>query len=213
MSMPMSESESGTLALLDALLERSEPLDDDECLRVVAALDDLPGRARKVVERLARQRDGAAVEALLRLPSGTPGVVEGVFAALRRGVVRARVDGLASPHMLAIEFRRSGARRFDDLLARAELAFGPELEHLRIADQALYRIALFEAPGGRVRLRRVARERALELEHLHRALLRLRGVRVWINGWRFDDHANVRPPARAALLHAWLEWASADETS
>lgn len=207
------EPHATPLADLDALLERSEPLDAEACSHVVAALDELPGRTRRVVERLARQRDAAAVDALLRLPSGTPGVVEGLFTAFRRGVVRPLADASPGRAMLALEFRSSGARRFDELLARAELAFGPALEHLCIGERAIYRVGLFEQPGARQRLRREASELALELEHLHRTLLRLRGTRLWINGWRLDDHASVRPPARAALLHAWLTWASADEAS
>ncbi|MFV8755437.1 hypothetical protein ACNOYE_33210 [Nannocystaceae bacterium ST9] len=202
---------ASSLATLDALLGRPEPLDTDECLRLVEALDELPGRSRRVVERLATQRDAAAVEALLRLPSGTAGVIEGLFAALRRGVARPRVDGLRGDRMLAIEFRRSDARRFADLLARAELAFGGELEHLHHDRVALHRVALFERPGTRASLRRRAREHALELEVLHRSLLRLRGVRVWINGWRFDDDSSLRPPARVPLLRAWLDWASAED--
>lgn len=202
---------ASSLAVLDALLDRAEPLDAHECLTLVDALDQAPGRSRRVVERLASQRDAAAVEALLRLPAGTSGVVEGLFAALRRGVARTRVDGQSSERMLAIEFRRSDARRFHALLERAELAFGSELEHLCTPAGSLFRIAIFERPDARPSLRRRVRERALELEHLHRSLLRLRGARVWINGWSFDDHSSLRPPVRVPLLRAWLDWASADE--
>jgi hypothetical protein len=202
---------ASSLAVLDALLDRAEPLDAGECLTLVDALDQVPGRSRRVVERLATQRDAAAIEALLRLPSGTAGVIEGLFAALRRGVARTRSDGRSSERMLGIEFRRSDARRFAALLERAELAFGSELEHLCTPAGSLFRIAIFERPSSRPSLRQRAREHAVELEHLHRSLLRLRGSRVWINGWSFDDRSNLRPPARVPLLRAWLDWASADE--
>lgn len=207
-----------SLAMLDALLGRSEPLDADECLALIEALHDAPGRMRRVVERLSGQRDAAAVEALLRLPTGTSGVVEGLFAALRRGVARTRVDGQAGERMVAIEFRRSEARRFATVLERTEAAFGPELEHLRGHTSAtrhggpIYRVALFERRPVRPSLRRRVREHALELEHLHRSLLRLRGVRVWFNGWSFDDHSSLRPPARVPLLRAWLDWASSESS-
>ena len=197
---------TNALALLDTLLGRPEPLDASECLSLVDALGEVPGRSRRVVERLASQRDAAALDALLRLPSGTAGVVEGSFAGFRRGVARTRVDGRRAERMLSIEFRQSEARRFGALLERAELAFAAQLEHLQ-ADVPVYRVALFEDPS----LRRRARELALELEALHRSLLRLRGVRVWINGWRVDDASPLRPPSRVALLRAWLDWASAEE--
>lgn len=205
----------GGIAALDALLGRAEPLDASECLMLVEALHEAPGRARRVVERLAAQRDAASVEALLRLPTGTSGVVEGLFAALRRGVARTRVDGQAGERMVAIEFRRSDARRFAPLLERTEAAFGGELEHLRSPSERgpIYRVALFERRPARPSLRRRVSERALELEYLHRSLLRLRGVRVWINGWSFDDHSSLRPPARVPLLRAWLDWASASSST
>jgi hypothetical protein len=195
---------------IDALLERTEPLDVGECLSLVEGLNRAPGRARRVVDRLAGQRDAAAVEALLRLPTGTRGVVEGVFAALRRGVARSRVDGHAGERMLAIEFRRSEAKRFAALLERTEAAFPNALEHLHGPQGPIHRVSLFERRPLRPSLRRRAREHAHELEHLHRSLLRLRGVRVWINGWSFDDRSSLRPPARVALLRAWLDWASAE---
>jgi hypothetical protein len=114
--------------------------------------------------------------------------------------------------MVAIEFRRSEARRFTSVLERSEAAFGGELEHLRGTTQRapIYRVALFERRPARPSLRRRVSERALELEHLHRSLLRLRGVRVWLNGWSFDDHSSLRPPSRVALLRAWLDWACAE---
>jgi hypothetical protein len=200
------------VAALDALLARPEPLASSECMQLVEGLSEAPGRTRRVVERLAAQRDAAAVEALLRLPKGTSGVVEGLFAALRRGVARSRVDGRPTERMLAIEFRRSEARRFAPLLERAEQVFGSELEHLIGPGRRvpLYRVALFERRPERPSLRRRIRELAVELELLHRSLLRLRGVRVWINGWSFDDHSSLGPPSRVPLLRAWLDWAHAE---
>jgi hypothetical protein len=200
------------LAAIDALLARPERLDASECLLLVEGLSDAPGRARRVVERLAAQRDAAAVDALLRLPSQTRGVVEGLFAALRSGVARARVDGRPGERMVALEFLRSDARRFASLLERAEAAFPDELEHLHGPGRGrpIYRVALFEHRPARPSLRRRARDRALDLETLHRSLLRLRGVRVWINGWSFDDHSSLGPPSRVPLLRAWLDWAQAE---
>src|SRR5690606_38426379 len=53
------------------------------CERCVALLAAAPGRTRDVAEALAAQRSAPAVDALLRLPAGTPGRLEGVFQAVR----------------------------------------------------------------------------------------------------------------------------------
>lgn len=166
----------------------------------------VPGRMRRIVETLGRQGDAAAVEALLELPSGAPGIVEALFGAVRRGVVRRGVDGHEFPHMLALEFRSSKSRRFPVLLAHASAAFGPKLERIRVGARLHYRVALIESQDGP--LREQAGPIELDVEHLHRELARLRGARLWLNGWCFDDGSNIAPKIRAPLLRAWFQWAS-----
>jgi hypothetical protein len=164
----------------------------------------LPGRRARVVAALRRQRDPAALETLLQLPVQTPGLVEAVFAGLRHGVARPRPDGSTSPRMLALEFRSSKAARFPALVERASAAFGARLERLRVADTLYYRFASFERPGFAAQIRPLV----LDIEGIHRDLLRLRGVRLWLNGWCFDDSSALRPPVRVPLLRGWLEWAT-----
>ena len=193
---------------LDALLARAETrdatLDAEACARLVELCALAPGRVRRVVPVLGRQRDAAAVDALLALPPGASGVVESVFAALRRGAARRRPDGLPYPHMLALEFRSSSSRRFPRLVARASAAFGEELERIRVAGKLHYRVSLLGDPA---LLGRQAPALELDVEGLHRDLSRLRGVRLWLNGWRFDDHSALGPRTRAPLLRGWFEWA------
>lgn len=202
------------LTELDGMLAlaRTGPLAPDGCRRLLELAPEVPGRARQIVEVLARQRDAAAVEALLELPAHTPGIIEGLFAALRHGVVRRAGDGHEFPHMLALEFRSSSSRRFPSLLARASAAFGSELERIRIDARLHYRFALIDEPahGHDASLRERAAPVELDVEQLHRDLARLRGVRLWLNGWCFDDHSKIAPPARAPLLRAWFEWVRAD---
>jgi hypothetical protein len=201
------------LTELDGILAlaRTGPLPRDACRRLVELAAAVPGRARRIVEALARQCDAVAVDALLELPSATPGVIEGLFAALRHGVVRRAADGHEFPHMLALEFRSSTSRRFPSLLARASAAFGPELERIRIDGTLHYRFALFEpsAHERRSSLRELAAPVELDVEQLHRDLARLRGVRLWLNGWCFDDRRDIAPRARSPLLRAWFEWVHA----
>lgn len=193
---------------LDALLAlaRTGVLDDRACARMVELSGAVPGRVRHVAAALARQRDAAAVEALRGLPAETPGVVEGLFGAVRHGVVRRRLDGAEFPHMIALEFRSSSSRRFPRLLARASAAFGHELERIRVGSRLHYRVAVIveRPPSPRLAARVASFE--LDLEALHRDLARIRGVRLWLNGWCFDDHSPIRPRARVPLLHAWFEW-------
>jgi hypothetical protein len=201
------------LTELDGILAlaRSGPLTHDACRRLIELTPEVPGRARRIVEALARQCDAMAVEALLEFPPATPGVIEALFGALRHGVVRRAADGHEFPHMLALEFRSSTSRRFPGLLARASAAFGSELERIRIDGSLHYRFALIEPKtheqGSSLRDRAAPIE--LDVEQLHRDLARLRGVRLWLNGWCFDDHRNIAPRTRTPLLRAWFEWVSA----
>jgi hypothetical protein len=189
-------------------LARTGPLARDACQRLIELAAEVPGRTRRIVEALARQCDAVAVDALLELPSATPGVIEGLFAALRHGIVRRAADGHDFPHMIALEFRSSTSRRFPGLLARASAAFGSELERIRVDGTLHYRFALFE-PGERgSTLRERAAPVELDVEQLHRDLARLRGVRLWLNGWCFDDRRNIAPSARTPLLRAWFQWAN-----
>lgn len=207
----MSEAGDAHPALtqLDALLTLAEtaPLDRGDCLRINELVALAPGRLQRVVEAFARQRDAAAVEALLALPHGTRGVVEAVYAALRHGVTRHDPVRGPYPRMCALEFRSSSSRRFPALVARASAAFGAGLERIRVADKLHYRFALFEDHPAKPSLRQRAAPLELDLLALHRDLGRLKGTRVWLNGWLFDDDSPLRQPARAALLHAWFEWA------
>lgn len=196
------------LAELDGLLAlaTTAPLSATDCARVVALTEAAPGRKRKVVNALSHQRDAAAIDALLTLPAKTPGVVEAVFGALRDGVTR-EIDGRPCPRMLALEFRASRSKRFPELLAHAEAGFGARLERLELGAQLHYRVSLFEDPPERARLRRDARAVELDLIHLHRDLARLKGTRLWLNGWCFEDGSALGPSRRGPLLRAWLDWA------
>ncbi|KIG16321.1 hypothetical protein DB30_04781 [Enhygromyxa salina] len=201
------EQRQAALTELDALLSLATtgPLDAAACQRVLELSVLVPGRMRRIVNALGQQRDAAAVDVLLALPTGTPGVVEAVFAAIRHGVARERPDRVVYPRMLALEFRSSNARRFPLLLERAVAAFGDDLERIRVEGRLRYRLALIEQdPAAPQLLARVA-PLELDIESLHRDLARLRGVRLWLNGWRFDDHSNLPPPSRAPLLRAWFE--------
>ncbi|NVB43074.1 hypothetical protein G6O69_34950 [Pseudenhygromyxa sp. WMMC2535] len=211
----------GALEELDALLALASagPLGVDACLRMAALVEQVPGRAPKVASALGRQRDAAAVEGLLALPVDTRGVVEGLYAALRCGARREQAAGGQAPRMIALEFRSSRSRRFPRLVERAHEAFGGRLERLRIDDVIHYRVALLDAePGGEgeggedadalapaASLRRRVQPLELDLLGLHRDMQRLRGVRLWLNGWRFDDGGPLRPAAREPLLRGWLE--------
>jgi hypothetical protein len=210
------EQTAAALAQLDALLihARTHALDNNACATLVQLSATLPGRRMRVVEALRRQRDPAALDALLGLPSRTPGVVEAVFAGLRHGVARPHTDGSEFPRMLALEFRSSKARRFPTLVERATAAFGAKLERLRVADSLYYRFAVFEtdAEDRALGLAERVRPLTLDIEGIHRDLLRLRGVRLWLNGWCFDDRSSLQPPVRVPLLRGWLDWATASDS-
>ena len=50
----------------------------------------------------------------------------------------------------------------------------------------------------------------LDLAWLHTRLLRLRGSRLWLGGWRFDVDDPLGPAAQGHLLQAWLRFAERD---
>lgn len=195
------------LSELETLLSRGkkQPLDGSACQRMVELTGLAPGRVRHVADVLASQRSSPGVDALLGLSANVPGVVEGVYQAFAHGVCRRRSADDSCPAMLAIDFRSSRAKNFVDILERATAVFGRDLERLRVADRLHYRVALFE---GRGTLAGRAASRAQDLLWLQTRLAKLRGSRLWVNGWRFDELGPLRPPAHIHLLRAWLSWAA-----
>lgn len=203
----MSDPRSEAAQALEQLLARARraPLSAAQCQRLLEHVGLVPGRLRQVAHALSAQRDPAASEALLQLPPHVPGVVEGVHGALLAGVTRARRDGQPCPHLLAIDFRRSRAKGFAELLERAAQVFGPELEALDVDGQPCFRVSVWEGPGtfaGRVAAR------AQDIQWLHGRLGRLRGTRLWLNGWCFPVDGPWRAPIQIHLVRAWLSWAA-----
>ncbi len=229
-------------------LSESAALSAAECERLAALAHRIPGRQRRVAAALGGQRSAPAVDALLRLPSTLPGVVEGLFRAFRAGVRRIHtvevpleVPGNAlgrgaaswtSPAVLALDFRSSRSRQFPALLRRARLSFGSALERLDIgaagtnsAKNTVYRLAVWgpeidphvDADASLDRWRPDVPKKppqlstlADEFTWLHAQLGKLRGTRLWINGWCFP-HTRVRAEITQAvqvhLVRAWVEWA------
>ncbi|MEE9385859.1 MAG: hypothetical protein V3V08_20810 [Nannocystaceae bacterium] len=192
---------------LESLVSRGgrSVLSATHCQEMIELTALVPGRIRAVAESLAGQRSACGLDALLQLPANVPGVVEGAFQVFAIGVTRQHVDGSRCPAMLAIDFRTSRARNFSELLDRAARVFGSDLERLRIVDQIFYRIAIFEGPGtlaGRVA------SKAADLHWLHARLAKLKGTRLWLNGWCFADTGPLRPAAHVHLVRAWMGWAS-----
>ncbi|MEZ4454481.1 MAG: hypothetical protein R3B09_33830, partial [Nannocystaceae bacterium] len=199
-------SPAQALAEVDALL--AEPLVAASCDRLAALTAEVPGRARAIVRALAEARHGAAVDALLRLPPSAPGVVEAVYQAIRLGVRRELGGALCAEH-LALEFRGSRARAFPDLLARALAAF-PALERLEVDGERCYRITIGPEPERRA-LRRLVSGHEGDLLYLHGRLGRLRGTRLWINGWCLPADGPWTPAHQVHWIRAWLDRATADE--
>lgn len=182
------------------------PLCAEECGRLVGhVLAAAPGLLRPAAHALSAQRDAAAVDALLRLPGTVPGVVEGIYGAVSHGIVRRRQDGTPCPAMLAIDFRRSRAKSFALIFERARRVFGPGLEPLLAGTQPHFRFALKQGRGtlaGRVSAATV------DVQWLHARLGRLKGTRLWLNGWRFDADGSIRAAAQVHLVRGWLSWAA-----
>ncbi len=174
---------------LEQLLARARrsALPAEDCQRLVEHVALVPGRLRQVAHALSAQRDPAAVDALLQLPPHVPGVVEGVHAAVLRGVTRRR------------------AKAFEEALARAHQVFGPDLERLDVDGQPCFRVTVTEGRGtlaGRVAAI------AQDVQWLHARLGRLRGTRLWLGGWCFPVDGPWRAPIQVHLVRAWLQWAA-----
>ncbi len=203
----MTDPRAEALQTLDALLARAsrEPLDAHACAQMVELSAMVPGWIKRVAHALSAQRTSAGVDALRRMPPGVPGVVEGLYQAFSRGVVRICANGHQAPAMLAIEFRRSRSRGFEDLLQRAAAVFSDGFEVMRVGGKVHYRIAVF---GGRGTLAGRAAAVSNDLTWLHSKLARLRGTGLWLNGWCFDADSPFKAPVQAHLVGAWLGWAA-----
>lgn len=194
------------LTRLDALLARARKGAPSaaQTQEMVDLLRLVPGRVRPVAEALAATRSSAGVEALLQIPPSVPGVVEGLYQALAHGVSRARVDGSPCVPQLAVEFVHSRSRRFPELLARAHAAFGEGLRRFDVAGKVHYRFGLEQGRGtlaGRVAVV------SHDLTWLHRQLSKLKGSRLWINGWCFPVDGPFGSAVQVHLVRAWLNWA------
>ncbi len=203
----MSDPRSEAAQAVELLLSRARrgPLPADDCQRLVEHVGLVPGRLRHVAHALSAQRDAGAIDALLQLPPHVPGVVEGVHAAIVAGASRRRRDGEPCPPLLALDFRRSRAKAFADVLARAQQVFGPDLEHLDVDGVLCFRLSVRDGRGtlaGRVAAA------AQDVQWLHGRLGRLKGTRLWINGWCFPVDGPWRAPIQVHLVRAWLSWAA-----
>lgn len=192
---------------LERLLARARrgPLSATDCQRLVELVGPVPGRLKSVAHALSAQRDPAAVDALLQLPPHVPGVVEGLHAAMLAGVTRRWRSGHACPALFALDFRRSRSRSFASLLARAQQVFEGDFERLDVGGRLHYRLSLREGRGtlaGRVAAR------AQDIQWLHGRLGRLRGTRLWLNGWCFPVDGPFRAPVQVHLVRAWLRFAA-----
>jgi len=170
------------------------------------------------------------VIALRDLPPGAPGQLDALLRCFGRGVARyspvpadslappVPADSLAPPVpadspmvLLALDFRSSRARGFPDLVARAQAlaARGPAAEFaaLDVDGRRHYRLAYHTARCPRPALTAQLHAAHQDLSWLHARLLRLRGSRLWLGGWRFDSDDHLGPAAQGHLLQAWLRWA------
>jgi hypothetical protein len=181
-----------------------------ECMRMVEQVRLAPGYIRRVAHTLGAQRNAAAVEALLTLPPAVPGVVEGLHNALAHGVARLRHDHTACPKMLAMDFRRSRSRGFEDVLARARTLQSQEFEALLVAGRVHYRFVLSDRRGT---LAGRAAAASADLQWLHARLSKWSGTRLWLNGWSFASDGPFRAPVQVHLVRAWLTWAASQTTT
>ncbi|MCR9160403.1 MAG: hypothetical protein ACE37F_18485 [Nannocystaceae bacterium] len=203
----MTDPRAEAMQTLEGLLVRAgrEALDAHACARMVELTGLVPGWIKRVAHALSAQRSAAAVDALRRMQPGVPGVVEGLYQAFAHGIVRTRADGSHAPVMLSLDFRRSRSKGFEDLLERAQAVFGDGFEALMVGKKLHYRVALF---GGRGTLAGRAAAIANDLTWLHAKLARLKGTRLWLNGWSFESSGAFKAPVQAHLVGGWLSWAA-----
>lgn len=190
-----------------SLLDRAgrAALSAADCMRLVEQIRLAPGLLRRAAHALSAQCDAPALEALLTLPPGVPGVVEGAYKAMHGGVVRIRRDTTPYPAMLALDFRRSRSQSFQAVLGRAHAVFGEGLEALDVDGKRHYRVVLSE---GRGTLAGRAAAAAADVQWLHARLSRLKGTRLWLNGWCFPADGPLRAPVQVHLVRGWLSWAA-----
>lgn len=192
---------------LDSLLSRAkkEALDAVACDAMLERVALVPGYVKAVAHALSAQRSAPAVEALRCMPPNVPGVVEGLYQAFYHGVTRRRIDGSSCEPMLAIDFRRSRSKGMEQVIERAQAVFAESFEALRVSGNIVYRFGIF---GTRGTLAGRAAAMAQDLKWLHGRLGRLKGTRLWINGWCFETDGPFRAPVQVHLVHAWLSWAA-----
>lgn len=191
---------------LEGLLRRAQrgSLGAVDCMRLVEEVRLVPGFLKRVAHALSAQCSAPAFEALRCLPTGVPGVVEGLYRAIAAGVTRVGVDGVSTGPMVALDFRRSRSKSLAEAIDRARVVFGDAFEALRVGGTIHYRFGILSDRGtvaGR------AAALAHDLQWLHTRLARLKGTRVWINGWHFDADGPIRAPVQTHLVRAWLTWA------
>lgn len=203
----MTDPRAEAMQTLEGLLARAgrESLDAHACARMVELTGLVPGWIKRVAHALSAQRSSAAVDALRRMQPGVPGVVEGLYHAFAHGIVKARADGSEAPVMLSLDFRRSRSKGFEDLLERAQAVFADGFEALTVSNKLHYRIGLF---GGRGTLAGRAAAISNDLTWLHGKLARLKGTRLWLNGWSFESSGAFKAPVQAHLVGGWLSWAA-----
>jgi len=215
------------LLALDALLAAEDPPSDDACRRLAALTARVPGRSRRVAAALGRASTSAAVDALLTLPPGAPGVLEALHGCFARGVRRDLTLGpgllghvltgseahpapLIAPPLLALDFRGSRASRFPELVRRAQtlgLAPGAAFEALDLDGKRRYRLAFWPDRVPPMALAVALRASHLDIVWLHARLARLQGSRLWLSGWCFASHGPHSPTTQSHLLQAWLHFA------
>ena len=198
------------LAELNVLLARA--LDDDACARLAALAVQVPGRQRMITTALGQHATAAAVVALRALPPAAPGVLDALLRCFGRGVASVYVAGPApEAPLLALDFRGSRARGFPDLVARGQAIAArcdaAEFVALAIAGRPHYRLTFWTGRGPAAALAAGLRAAQLDLVWLHGRLVRLRGSRLWLGGWRFDADDPLGPAVQAHLLQAWLRHA------
>ncbi|MCA9661737.1 MAG: hypothetical protein KC486_25590 [Myxococcales bacterium] len=89
---------------------------------------------------------------------------------------------------------------------------GELAERLEIDGAPAYRLALWAGPR-RQALRDLLRAHGGDLLYLHGRLARLRGARLWLNGWCFASDGPWSAPRQVHLVRAWIDHASSPPAS